>query len=155
MAPVQVEAHDRGGASCVPAPPGPDDAGSIPVPADANPSCLDTRATLGDKLAELYELTPIAPTDSGRHECDGPSGGGTVLLGVVATVAKAPPTKGLVEAQPMCMFQSESSPAYRPASDKVLQRIAAQHAAAESGKDADQSEPPQMPEMVAVGHSQR
>ena len=46
MAPVQVEAHDRGGASCVPAPPGPGDAGSIPVPADANPSCLDTRATL-------------------------------------------------------------------------------------------------------------
>ena len=147
MAPVQVEAHERGGASCVPAPPGPDDAGSIPVPADANPSCLDTRATLGDKLAELYELTPIAPTDSGRHECDGPSDGGTVLLGVVATVAD------LADTQPMCMFQSESSPAYRPASDKVLQRIAAQHAAAESGKDADQSEPPQMPEMVAVGQS--
>ena len=157
MAPVQVEAHDCGGASCVPAPPGPGDAGSIPVPADANPSCLDTRATLEDKLedklAELYELTPIAPADNGRHECDGPSGGGTVLLGVVATVAEAPPTKGLVEAQPMCMFQSESSPAYRPASNKVLQRIAAQHAAAESGKDADQSEPPQMPEMVAAGQS--
>ena len=87
MAPMQAEAHDRGGASCVPAPPGPGDAGSIPVPADANPSCLGTEDTLENKLAELYELTPIAPTDSGRHECDGPSGGGTVLLGVVATVA--------------------------------------------------------------------